>query len=92
MRDWGTRTGAEASRERALALAEPDGIILPFALTPVHRLLARRPRHRIAHTMLVRAISDVLAVSSAPRRSRAVPLVHELSEAELRVVRYLPAT
>ncbi len=87
----GDRRAAEASLERALELAEPEGIILPFVLHPVHDLLERHPRHRTAHATLVRTILDVLAGASAPARTQAAPLLEELSEAELRIVRYLPS-
>ena len=86
----GDRRGAEASLERALELAEPEGIILPFALVPVRDLLKRHPRHRSTHATLLAEILDVLAGASATPRSEAAPLLEELSEAELRVVRYLP--
>jgi LuxR family transcriptional regulator, maltose regulon positive regulatory protein len=83
--------GAEASLERALELAEPQGIVLPFILASVQHILERLPRHRTAHAALRQSIHDVLA-GSAPRPSGegAGQLLDELSEAELRVVRYLP--
>jgi LuxR family transcriptional regulator, maltose regulon positive regulatory protein len=88
----GEARAAEASLERALELAEPEGIILPFALAPVVQgLLERHPRHRTAHANLVSEILDVLAGSSAARRAEGPPLLDELSEAELRVIRYLPS-
>ena len=87
----GDRRAAEASLERALELAEPEGIILPFILHPVRDLLERHPRHRTAHATLVRTILGVLAGASAPARTQAAPLLEELSEAELRIVRYLPS-
>ena len=82
---------AEASLERALELAEPEGLILPFTIAPVRGLLERHSRHRTAHPTLRVAILDVLAGDLATASRRAVPLVDELSEAELRVVRYLPS-
>ena len=39
----GDRCAAEASIERALELAEPDGVILPFTLAPVRRAARARP-------------------------------------------------
>jgi LuxR family maltose regulon positive regulatory protein len=84
----GDRRAAEDSIERALDLAEPDGAILPFALVPVRDLLARHPRHRTAHASLLSTILDVLGGSS---REEPAPLLDELSEAELRVLRYLPS-
>jgi LuxR family transcriptional regulator, maltose regulon positive regulatory protein len=87
----GDRRGAEASLERALDVAEPEGLVLPFVLAPAQDLLESLPRHRTAHPTLLRTILDVLAGSSAPRRDGPVPLLDELSEAELRVIRYLPS-
>jgi LuxR family transcriptional regulator, maltose regulon positive regulatory protein len=83
--------GAEQAVERALELAEPEGIILPFLLTPVRELLERHPRHHTAHWTLLRTILGVLQGSSAPARAEAAPLTEELSDAELRVLRYLPS-
>ena len=83
--------GAEQSVERALEFAEPEGVMLPFLLAPVRELLERHPRHRTAHATLLRTILGVLGGSSAPARGEPAPLTEELSEAELRVVRYLPS-
>jgi LuxR family transcriptional regulator, maltose regulon positive regulatory protein len=82
---------AEASIERALDLAERDGTILQFLLVPVRELLERHPRHRTAHGTLLAAIRDLLRGSSRGPERAAAPLRDELSEAELRVVRYLPS-
>jgi LuxR family maltose regulon positive regulatory protein len=84
------RTTEEAI-ERALEVAEPEGIIVPFAVAPVAELLERHPRHRTAHAALVSEILDVLAGSSARPRGTALPPHDELSAAELRVVRFLPS-
>ena len=83
----GDRRAAEESIERALDLAEPEGAILPFALVPVRDLLERHPRDRTTHASLLSTILDVLGGSS-PKASS--PLRDELSDAELRVLRYLP--
>ncbi len=80
---------AEASLERALDLAEPEGVLLPFVLVPVRPLLERLPGRGTAHPALRRAILDVLA-GSAPAGGAPAGNLEELSEAELRVVRYLP--
>jgi LuxR family maltose regulon positive regulatory protein len=87
----GDRRAAEASLERALDVAEPEGIILPFILVPVRDLLDRLPRHRSAHAALRRTILDVLAGSAPTPTGPRPELLEELSEAELRVVRYLPS-
>ena len=86
-----TAVGAEASIERALGLAEPEGVVLPFALFPVRELLERHRRHQTTHATLLTDILDVLAGSSASARGAVAPLREELSEAELRVVRFLPS-
>ena len=60
-------------------------------LWPSRELLERHPRHRTAHATLISTILDTLAGRAAPRRGPAAPLRDELSDAELRVVRYLPS-
>jgi LuxR family maltose regulon positive regulatory protein len=80
----------EESLERALDVAEADGILLPFAMAPVRPLLKRHPRHKTAHSTLLSEILDLIAGSGRPR-GEPPPLQEELSEAELRVVRYLPS-
>jgi LuxR family maltose regulon positive regulatory protein len=87
----GGRRAAEDSIERALDLAEPEGVLLPFVLFPVRDLLERHPHHATAHATQLSEILDVLAGSSAPAAVAAAPLREELSEAELRVLRYLPS-
>ena len=83
----GDRRAAEASLERALELAEPEGIVLPFTLVPLQDLLQRLT----AHGALLRTILRVLAGSSAPPRGEPAPLLEDLSKGELRVLRYLPS-
>jgi LuxR family transcriptional regulator, maltose regulon positive regulatory protein len=87
----GEGRAAEDSLERALELAEQDGMILQFMLVPVDDLLARHPGHRTAHAALLSAIRDRLA-GTAPRSPRRTTALREpLSDAELRVMRYLPS-
>ncbi len=83
--------GAEQSVERALDLAEPEGVILPFLLADVSDLLGRHPRHRTTHATLLRTILAARAGSSAPARNDPAPLTEPLSDSEMRVVRYLPS-
>ena len=82
----GDRRATEESLEAALELAEPEGLVLSFMFWPTQELLARHPRHRSAHGALIATILDTMA-GHAP----ALPLREELSDAELRVVRYLPS-
>jgi LuxR family transcriptional regulator, maltose regulon positive regulatory protein len=91
-RELGDRRAATQAAERALALAESDRLVLPFAMTGARELLEALPRHQTAHAALLADILDVLHGSSpAPREQSAAPLAEELSPGELRVLRYLPS-
>jgi LuxR family maltose regulon positive regulatory protein len=87
----GDRRAAEEALEATLELAEPDGLILPFMLWPSRELLERHPKHRTAHATFISTILDTLAGHASPTRGADAPLRDALSEAELRVVRYLPS-
>ncbi|HEX5898581.1 MAG TPA: LuxR C-terminal-related transcriptional regulator, partial [Solirubrobacteraceae bacterium] len=87
--ELGDARAVEASLERALAIAEPDGIVLPFALVGVRALLERHRGHRTAHAALLANILDILGGGSPEPEVQA--LGEPLSHAELRVVRYLPS-
>jgi LuxR family maltose regulon positive regulatory protein len=82
---------AEHALERALDLAEPDGILLPFLLHPAPGLLERHARHRTAHAALIAEIRSVLAGRMPePSPVTAQPPLEPLSNSEIRVLRYLP--
>ncbi len=88
----GQSSEVEKDVERALDLAEPDGLILPFLIAPASDLLQGHPRHRTAHAALIANVLDVLAGSPARARSGELPELQEaLTETELRVLRYLPS-
>jgi LuxR family maltose regulon positive regulatory protein len=84
----GDRNAAIAAAEAALAAAEPDRLIFPFALTDAAELLDALPGHATAHGALLADIVDVLrgGPATSPDRER----YDELSTSELRVLRYLP--
>jgi LuxR family maltose regulon positive regulatory protein len=87
----GDRNAAAAAAESALAAAEPDRLIFPFAMAEAAELLDALPRHETAHGALLADIVDLLRGAPAPRidqerLSRPEPL----SPSELRVLRYLP--
>jgi LuxR family maltose regulon positive regulatory protein len=87
----GNRTAAAAAAEAALAAAEPDRLIFPFALTEAAELLAALPRHETAHGALLADIVDLLRGAPAPGIDRErLSQPEELSPSELRVLRYLP--
>jgi LuxR family maltose regulon positive regulatory protein len=87
----GDQAAAAAAAEAALAAAEPDRLIFPFALTEAAALLDVLPRHQTAHGALLADVVDVLHGAAAPSSVRA-PLSppETLSPSELRVLRYLP--
>ena len=90
-RELGDQRAANQAAERALALAESDRLVLPFAMTGSAGLLEALPRHQTAHAALLADILDVLHGSSpAAKEQSALPPAEELSPGELRVLRYLP--
>ncbi|HKQ02782.1 MAG TPA: LuxR C-terminal-related transcriptional regulator [Actinomycetes bacterium] len=90
-RALGDQRAANTATEHALALAEPDRLVLPFAMTGAGELLEALPRHETAHAALVADILDVVHGASLPVKDQALsPQADELSPSELRVLRYLP--
>jgi LuxR family maltose regulon positive regulatory protein len=88
-RDQGDQRAGRAAIERALQLAEPDRLILPFAMTGAWELLAGLPPHETAHAALVTDILDAIH-SGAPGHPTTPEPADQLSPSELRVLRYLP--
>jgi LuxR family maltose regulon positive regulatory protein len=89
-RELGDSRGAGASLDRALELAGPERIVLPFVLPPARELLKDHRRRAAADPELLAAIFDVLARTSPRSRGHAAPLPAQISPAELRVLGYLP--
>ena len=90
-RELGDQRAANQAAERALALAESDRLVLPFAITGARELLEALPRHETAHAALLADILDVLRGSSpAAKEQSSLPPTEELSPGELRVLQYLP--
>ncbi len=90
-RELGNQRAANQAAERALAVAEPDRLVLPFAMTGSRELLEALPRHETPHAALLADILDVLHGSSpAATQQSSSPPAEELSPGELRVLRYLP--
>ena len=90
-RELGDQRAANQAAERALALAESDRLVLPFAMTGSRELLEALPRHATAHAALLADIVDVLHGSSPAAVGQPPPPDgEELSPGELRVLRYLP--
>jgi LuxR family maltose regulon positive regulatory protein len=91
--------------ERALELAKPDRGLISFLLHPVPELLERHARQATAHAALIADILVLLHAGNgragarprAHRRLGNIPpdearLLEPLSQAETRVLRYLPTS
>jgi LuxR family maltose regulon positive regulatory protein len=90
-RELGDLRAANQAAERALALAEADRLVLPFAMTGSRELLEALPRHETTHAALLADILDVLhGATPAGGDQPPPPDAEELSPGELRVLRYLP--
>jgi LuxR family maltose regulon positive regulatory protein len=89
-RELGDLRSANQSAERALAAAESERLILPFAMTGARDLLEALPRHETAHTALLADILDVMRGSPPASPKQSLPPGEELTPGELRVLRYLP--
>jgi LuxR family transcriptional regulator, maltose regulon positive regulatory protein len=98
-RALGDRCAADQAAERALALAEADRLVLPFAMTGSRGLLETLPRHQTAHASL---LLDLLSGSGGYGGAESPPVpgghrgvaprgpTEPLSPGEFRVLRYLP--
>jgi LuxR family maltose regulon positive regulatory protein len=84
----GDAVGARRVLERALDLAKPEGLLYPFLVDPAPDLLERHRRHGTAHAVLIAEILNVLAGGRSETAPRG--LTEPLSQAEVRVLRYLP--
>jgi LuxR family transcriptional regulator, maltose regulon positive regulatory protein len=89
LQDLGDERAARVAVEGALHLAEPDRVILPFAMTGAWELLAALPLQVTAHAALVTDILDVIR-GGAPGHATNPEPADQLSPTELRVLRYLP--
>jgi LuxR family maltose regulon positive regulatory protein len=87
----GDEDAAGRALERALGLAEPDGVLSRFLLYPAPDLLERHARQHTAHAALVADILRLLARGRlAPQPAGPQPPLEALSDSEIRVLRYLP--
>ena len=66
----GDRNAAAAAAEAALAAAEPDRLIFPFAMSNSRELLDVLPRHRTAHGALLADVVDLLGSTTGTRHRR----------------------
>jgi LuxR family maltose regulon positive regulatory protein len=87
----GDRTAAAAAAEAALAAAEPDRLLFPFAVIGTQELLGTLPRHETAHGALLADLGDVVRGAPAPdAEAELLPPPEELRASEPRALRYLP--
>jgi LuxR family maltose regulon positive regulatory protein len=87
----GDSPAASNAVERALDVAERDGMLVIFLLTRAPGLLDRHARQGTAHAALLADILSLLTGRQlAPQRVEPQPPLEALSESEIRVLRYLP--
>jgi LuxR family maltose regulon positive regulatory protein len=89
----GDAGGARRALERALELAQPEGLVFPFLFDPAPGLLERHRRQGTAHGTLISEILNVLAgrkPAAPPGQEGGRGLREPLSHSEIRVLRYLP--
>lgn len=88
----GQAANTERAVERALDLAEPDGLVWIFLTMPAaRRLLKRLLGHRTAHGPFIADLLGHFARAAPPRRERDTDEPREqLTDRELTVLRFLP--
>ena len=86
----GDSAAAASALERALDLAEPDGVLTVFLLHSAPGLLQRQARQRTAHPALIADILSLLAGRKLAPPPAGPPPLEPLSDSEIRVLRYLP--
>ncbi|ORA35366.1 hypothetical protein BST13_14645 [Mycobacterium aquaticum] len=83
----------DAAIEHALELAEPDELVWPFVITHARELLDRRRWQGTAHATLISRIGSVVSGHTPHQRdAERLPLPANLTQGELRVLRYLAST
>jgi DNA-binding CsgD family transcriptional regulator len=86
----GDQAAAGAAIERALDIAEPDGVVMPFLMYPAPGLLERHTRRPTAHASMLAEIRNLLSGTPPSPPAQPRPLLEALSESEIRVLRYMP--
>jgi LuxR family transcriptional regulator, maltose regulon positive regulatory protein len=89
----GDARAATRALERALDRAKPERLLFPFLIHPAAELLVRHRQHGTAHTALISEILHLLAgkkPAALPGSQGSPGLLEPLSQAEVRVLRYLP--
>jgi len=82
-RELSDQRAANTATERALAIAEPDRLVLPFLMTGAGELLEALPRHDTADAALLSDILDVVHGASLTANDQSSSLqTEELSPSE----------
>jgi LuxR family maltose regulon positive regulatory protein len=87
---FGDSAAAMSALERALDLAELDGILEIFLVNPAPGLLERHALQHAAHASLIGDVLTLLAGRKPVPSAATQPLPEPLSDSEIRVLRYLP--
>jgi LuxR family maltose regulon positive regulatory protein len=86
----GDAAAAERALERALDLAESDGVTFSFAVHPAPQLFMRHAQGRTSHAALVAETLSLLAGGRASAPTASARPVEPLTDSETRILRYLP--
>jgi LuxR family maltose regulon positive regulatory protein len=89
----GNAGAARRALERAFDLAKPERPLFPFLIGPAPAPLERHRQHGTAHAALISEILNLLAgkgPAELPGNQESRGLLEPLSQAETRVLRYLP--
>jgi LuxR family maltose regulon positive regulatory protein len=82
--------GGHRALELALDMAEPKSALLPFLLYPAPELLRRHARSHTSHGPLISKILNFQGQRQRPAATEPQAITEPLSEAERRILRYLP--
>jgi LuxR family transcriptional regulator, maltose regulon positive regulatory protein len=86
----GEHAASQRALERALDLAEREGVVWPFLVHRTETLLETHNRFRTTHVSLISEILNVASGRRSTARADIEPLTEALSDSETRVLRYLP--
>jgi LuxR family transcriptional regulator, maltose regulon positive regulatory protein len=87
----GDTVAAQSDFDRALDLAEQNGVVWPFLIHGTRALLEKQVSFQTTHASLISEILNIASGRSATSiSSETEPLLEPLSASEMRVLRYLP--
>ena len=88
----GDPDAAGRALRRALDLAEPEQVLVPFLIDPPPGLFDRYDQHPISGPALISETADLLSGADGPASAPGQPAGHleALTHGEIRVLHYLP--